>query len=118
MKNLDKYHYICSTCGREWVSNKEMKSLKIKNKKIKRDPVNFELKENVIKKKNGTIKTVELEIIEIKNNREELEKKYSHYNIKINKCPKCIVNKKEADSFLKKNKLQEIGMENETKKSI
>lgn len=109
MKNLDKYHYVCRNCGNEWYSKKKIKTKKIKQKQKKLEPVNFELQENIIKKKDGTIKTVVLEVIEIKNKTDELVDRYSHCNLKIDKCPKCIIEKKEADSFRKKNKLWEIG---------
>ncbi len=115
MKNLDKYHYICSNCNTEWYSNKKIKKLKIIQKHRKQDPVNFDLQENIIKNLDGTIKTVELKVIEIKNKTEELIGRYNRYNLKLDKCSKCIIDKEEADSFRKKNKLKEIGIEKETK---
>jgi hypothetical protein len=66
MRFKGKYQYICNNCGNEWYSKKKIKTIKNKQNLKKQDPVKFDIKEHIIKKPDGTIKTVELEVIEMK----------------------------------------------------
>ncbi|MCJ7571041.1 MAG: hypothetical protein MUO82_04090 [Candidatus Thermoplasmatota archaeon] len=112
MSNKDRYKYTCDNCGSIWYSRKKINiKYHIWNRKkpqpLIQDPLNFDLQENIIKNSDGTIKTVELKVIEVKDETEKITYEDFLQHLKLDECPKCIIDSKKADLYRKKNKLQE-----------
>jgi hypothetical protein len=113
--NADKYKYRCSNCGNQWNSPLKIKSIDKIYNRDKKYPHSFDCKDKVIENPDGTY-----EIIHIRSERivtdeelEEYEKKplfktVYRYTGLIDKCPRCIVGRKESEEFRRENKLHKI----------
>jgi len=112
----NKYNYKCDNCGTEWFTNKKIKKkYHISNVRF---PGIYDVQEQKIKNPDGTIKTIKLKVIKIKKEKQKRKNRMrevpyfvtahgiSRHHFRLDKCPDCISDQKEAELYRKINELK------------